>query len=139
MNRATYTISRRGTFFANLHKCDQCGGAGQKTFEFEAELTVEDLDEHGFTADNRSIPDIFDRWQRGLWQASCEELAAGGLLGLHAVAAGRAVAIQVRIVANGDSFLQVNWVEGQALPGRQPRRVTVPSQHEIEEGTPLLV
>jgi hypothetical protein len=139
MTKTTYTIRREGQFYANLEPCDQCGGgAGQKTFRFEVALTVDELDHHGFSIDNRHVPDAFNGWEKGAWYGSCEDLAAGGLLHLHAAAAGRATAIAVRIIANGDSSIQVDWQRGQELPTRHPHQTTDSLRRTEREEAALL-
>lgn len=140
MTKTTYTIRREGQFYANLEPCDQCGGgAGQKTFTFDASITVDELDEHGFVADNRDIPKAFNHWEEGRWYGSCEDLAAGGLYHLFALVRDRASAIRVRITANGDSSMEVNWQRGQTGPQRRPRRVTVESQERIDRRAEVLL
>lgn len=124
MRKPTYVLKRIGTFYANLDPCDQCGGAGQQTFQFEAEVTTHDLDEHNFVIDNRTIPTCFACWQDEKYRASCEDLAAGGLLNIHQALEGRAIAIRVRVIANGDASVQLTWQRGESLPNHKPKAVS---------------
>ena len=137
---ATWTIYRGGNFKANLVENDnRCGKVGQTDFSYEVEIDCRQLDNKNFIVDNFRIPDQFNYFSKGLFDASCEQLVGGAVMLLFKLAggnvqnptaqSGRATRIKVKVkpLTTDTEYAGAayEWNAGEALPNALPKRVDV--------------
>lgn len=124
MNKPLCCQTRRGTFTAHVIPRGQCGfAAGQQTFNYEVEVCTRQLNDNGFVADNRDLDRLFDTWTQGAWQASCEDLAAGGICKVLDLMGDRAESVTCKVSPNGYADLAFWWARGDERPEHCPVRV----------------
>lgn len=124
MNSPHVIQTRRGSFLANVMPRGQCGFVtGQKRFRYEARIEVADLDHNGWVLDNADLDKVFDRWRDGQWQASCEDLAGGGVCAILSLLGERAERVSVTVSPNEHASLTVEWRRGDARPHQCPVKV----------------
>jgi hypothetical protein len=124
MNNPIIKQDRFGEFHANVIPRGQCGfRVGQKRFSYHAHVEVTELDENGWVLDNFDLDRLFDRWAVGQWEASCEDLAGGGVLAILECLGDRAERVTVSIHPNDFASLEVDWQRGNAWPTWVPRKV----------------
>lgn len=121
--KSTWTIFREGEFTANLIPYNQCGLRGQSFFRFACEVRCHNLDEQQFVVDQFKVAKCFEQWQKGDWQASCEQLVGGAVRIIHKLMKGRAIYIRVRVMPTNVAGAQFEWHEGEPLPSTIPVKV----------------
>ena len=130
MAKPKITIWRSGKFSVpGIIPDSQCGKLGQTEFNFRVEITVDSLDKSGFVCDNFAVPAAFaNKFAKGRWQASCEQLAGGGIYLMHRLCGGRALKVVCEISPINEAGVRVEWNKGDDMPGFFPRKV-----NEVEE------
>lgn len=126
MNRPMYCQKRRGQFTASVVPRGQCGfAAGQHTFTYDVEVCTTQLDGNGFIIDNRDLDRLFDKWTKGEWHASCEDLAGGGVCAVLDVIGDRAEVVKCTVSPNAYADLECKWTRGMERPVHCPVAVHV--------------
>lgn len=126
-----YTITRSGDFTINLVPNNKCGIVGQQTFRYECEIKANALDSNGFVIDNFLVQKRFaHKFSKGVWHASCEELAGGAIYLMNSLTEGRALAITCTIIPMSDAKLKIEWRQGWDMPEALPRKVEEPKAPE---------
>ena len=134
-NKPTITIWRKGKFSVpGLVDKNKCGTLGQTEFNYSVEITVDALDAKGFVCDNFNVPKAFERkFGQGVWEASCEQLAGGGIYMMKSLCDGRALKITSEVSPIAEAGVRVEWTLGQDLPTFFPKRLDKPKAHKATE------
>lgn len=138
MNKTTFEQHRTGEFHAHVIPRGQCGfSVGQQRFEYELTIVAyeDGLDDNGWLMDNRDADRLFDKWREGTWQASCEDLAAGGVCMALDALGDRAEYIECAVKPNRNATLRCKWRRGDDRPQWVPKAVEtgVPDTHDAHD------
>jgi hypothetical protein len=121
--KCVYQLRREGTFQANLDPQNQCGTVGQSLFHFVCMVECQKLDEQGFVCDQLKVADLMSKWAEGVWTASCEALAGGGIIEVYKLVGSRALLIQMTVTPQDKAGVTLRWEKGMPLPDAYPRYV----------------
>ena len=128
MSKPKITIKRSGQFdVPGIIAENQCGRLGQTRFNFRCEITVDRLDDNGFVCDNFRIPlELQSKFAVGKWQASCEQLAGGGIYLIHKLCQSRALRIVFEVSPINEASVAVEWSRGDEMPEFWPKKIETP-------------
>lgn len=127
---ARFRIVRRGQFTVTLGADSPCYARGGQVFGYRISVESRRLDERGFIMDSFAIPNVFERYGRGVWSGPCEALAIDAVRDL--IDANRQLsAVEVEIKTPNGTEVSVSWERGQLKPRR--RMVWVESESSDDE------
>jgi len=102
----------------HLDPGNKCGLPEATVFDFTCDIEVDRLDSQGFIIDQFKIPNVFGKWAKGPWIASCEALAA--VVELYSKLAGRATEIHVQVAPTSEAYATCMWRKGMDMPTMVP-------------------